>query len=180
MTKLSREKDEAVSKAHLFCEQILADWPRTLADRERSLLANVDWEIAPLVAALRHAGLDTDWACSGEPGHMVIRPTIQIKTAPFLRSRELRKMLCQCEKVLAWFGLSDYFLSYTLKRGAFNTHGGEGVIIIELMGRFDWVALPLAYSRDGQTADNCLGSWTPEWRRIARAIDLHTEKESKR
>lgn len=58
-------------------------------DEERGMnewkgrFGTVDPEIQPLVIALNEAGVESDWSCSGEPGHMAIRPTIQARTHAF-------------------------------------------------------------------------------------------------
>jgi hypothetical protein len=119
----------------------------------------VDPEIRFLVIALREAGIDTDWSCAGLPGHMTIRPTIQAKTFPFSTWQQLDEQKAAIEKVLRDVGLNDYWLSLIWKRGVLDTHGGEPVWLLELPGRFDFLALPAAYSAKYQDDGDIVASF---------------------
>ena len=110
----------------------------------------VDVEIRSLVIALRNKGIDTDWSCSGVSGHMTIRPTIQARIA-LSDWASIDKEMADIEQVLQEMGHRDYWLSLVRKRGSMDTHGGEPVWLIELPGRFDFTALPIAYSVEYQT-----------------------------
>jgi hypothetical protein len=118
-------------------------------------LKAVDEGVRDLVEALNKAGLQTDWCCSGEPGHMLIRPTIQIRNNGRLNvERE------GIELVMEEMGYVDYWLLLNFAHGARNTHGGEPTWLLMLPGRFDLTtALPVAYSADYQGDD----SLDPEW-----------------
>ena len=109
-------------------------------------MLQVDPGIRSLVLALNEAGIETDWSCAGESGHMTIRPTIQART--FIPDLKLEQRII--ERVLQDNGHKDYWLSLVWKRGSMNTHGGEPVWLIELPGRFDFTALNIAYSQKYQ------------------------------
>lgn len=116
----------------------------------------VDPEVRPLVIALRSAGIDTDWSCSGRPGHMTIRPTIEARISALsdwsllaIQKTTIENVLCEC-------GHRDYWLSLVWKRGTMDTHGGEPVWIIELPGRVDFLALPVAYSSQYQDENDLM------------------------
>lgn len=121
------------------------------------LNAHLDPEIEPLVVALNEAGLQTDWCCSGEPGHMLIRPTIQIRVNENLRVERER-----IESVMNEQGVEHYWLLLNFAHGAYNTYGGEPTWIIMIPGRFDLTtALPVAYSAEYQTAEDLDPGYTP-------------------
>lgn len=122
-------------------------------------MLQVDPEIRPLVIALRKAGIDTDWACAGLPGHMTIRPTIQARTSAFLSCEEMKRQRGVIEQVLGDLSLNDYWLSLTWKHGVMDTHGGEPVWMIELPGRFDFTALNIAYSTKYQDEGDVIESF---------------------
>lgn len=114
------------------------------------ILKQVDQEIRDLVEALNDAGLHTDWCCSGEPGHMLIRPTIQMRTYGDLTPNGLKTLereRAAIEKVMQSFSVGNYWLLLNMAYGAYNTHGGEPTWILMIPGRFDLTtALPVAYS----------------------------------
>jgi len=107
--------------------------------------AGVDPEIRPLVQLLNEAGVETDWSCSGGPGHMLLRPTIQARTSPFPRWEELQAQKQRIEQVMARLGNTEYWLSLVFTYGKLNTHGGEPTWLLQIPGRYDWLALPVAY-----------------------------------
>lgn len=112
----------------------------------KDVINQVDFEIRSLVKALRDAGIETDWSCSGMPGHMVIRPTIEARTIPFPSSDYLGKQKAVIDQVMRENNIKNYWLSLTWGNGAVNTHGGEPVWLIQIAGRFDFLALPVGYS----------------------------------
>lgn len=117
----------------------------------------IDNEIRALVLALNDAGIDTDWCCSGEPGHMLIRPTIQARI-----SRNLNQERVSIEQVMCNFGIEDYWLLLNFAHGKYNTHGGEATWVIMIPGRFDLTtALPVAYAARFQTDDDLDSEWLP-------------------
>lgn len=111
------------------------------------LLRQIDPEIRPLVAALCAAGLETDWSCAGSgPGHMTIRPTIQIRTRPWYTDQDMRRDRQRIETIMAHFGIAHYWLALVFSHGGVDTHGGEPVWLLQVPGRFDFLALPVAYA----------------------------------
>lgn len=110
-------------------------------------LINVDQEIRPLVKALREAGVDTDWSCAGAgDSHMTIRPTIEARTRALPLDRLMMRQKETIEGVMFRLGVTEYWLSLVFAYGGLNTHGGEATWLIQLPGRFDFLALPVAYS----------------------------------
>lgn len=121
-----------------------------------------DLAIQPLLIALAEGGLESDWSCAGDPGHMCIRPYVQIRTFPGSESghpyatAKLQDQRHKIECVMRDLGIGEYWLQLTYTYGAFNTHGGEAVWILQVPGRFDYIAHPVPYSvryqdeQDGQ------------------------------
>ena len=108
----------------------------------------VDSGVREIVDALNKAGIVTQWSCSGDPGHMLVRPTL---IAHFGHIGE-RVVI---ENVLREQGYSDGWISLVWGRGAYNTLQGDPYWLIELLGRFDsTTAFPVAYSAHYQTADD--------------------------
>jgi len=130
-----------------------------------SRFRTVDPEIRPLVIVLNQAGIETDWSCSGEPGHMVIRPTIQARTHAFASWEIIAEQRRHIEGVMARFGIEEYWLALVFTYGRLNTHGGEPTWLLQIPGRFDWLALPVAFSQeyiDGE--DDLVIGYQPYWR----------------
>ena len=142
------------------------------------MLSQVDAEIRPLVHALREAGLDTDWSCSGETDQdMCIRPTIQIRTCPFPNNEFLTKQKFVIEQVMTGMGISEYWLSLVFTYGKLNTHGGEPTWLLQIPGRFDWLSLPVALSSEFTTGvDNLVENYRP----LVERLDLTEEIEQGR
>lgn len=107
-----------------------------------------DVEIQPVIDTLRAAGLETDWSCSGEPGHMCIRPTIHIHTGPVRDARILHEERNLIVGILKSCGWLDFWLSLVWGYGSENVHGSDPYWLIEAQGRHDFVALPIAYSME--------------------------------
>jgi len=126
----------------------------------------IDAGVRSLVLALNAADIDTDWSCSGEEGHMLIRPTIQARTVGNLNNPvALQAERKAIERVMQRFGIEDYWLLLNMAHGAYNTHGGEATWIIMIPGRFDLTtALPVAYDARFQTDEDR----DPKWRRAQR------------
>lgn len=113
------------------------------------VISQVDVEIQPLVRALREAGLDTDWSCAGEDdADMTIRPTVQMRTYPFPNDEFLTRQRCVIEQMMIKMGIGEYWLSLVFTYGKLNTHGGEPTWLLQIPGRFDYLALPVALSSE--------------------------------
>lgn len=112
---------------------------------DEDYLRTRDRAIRPLLRSLHAAGIETDWSCEGSVGHMVIRPTIQCRTtrrAPNDLMRERNTI----EGVMTTHSVQSYWLSLNFAHGTVDTHGGEPVWLIQIPGRFDFLALPVAPS----------------------------------
>lgn len=113
-------------------------------------ISQIDQEIREVVIRLNEAHVETDWSCSGQSAdHMCIRPTIQARWD----GRPLVEQKKSIEDALQTSGLTEYWLSLVFTTAGINTHGGEPTWLIQWPGRFDWLALPAAFSAKYQSDD---------------------------
>lgn len=132
-----------------------------VVDIENDYLRGRDSAIRPLLRTLHLQGIETDWSCEGSPGHMVIRPTIQCRTTR-RHAAELMQERDVIQDVMSQHGIANYWLSLNFAHGDVDTHGGEPVWLIQIPGRFDFLALPVAPSLeyiDGD--DDIVNSYEP-------------------
>jgi len=86
----------------------------------------IDPAIREIVIDLyENEGLETDWSCEGGPGHMTIRPIIQIRTGPWATQELLNIQRATIERVMERHGIKHYWLALVRCYGLLDNHGGE-------------------------------------------------------
>lgn len=115
----------------------------------------IDRPIRKIVADLRESGIDTDWSCCGEENHMVIRPTIEARTWALTPDRWTRE-LTTIESILQANGIVDYWVSLVWSHGKTDVHGGEPVWLIQFLGRYDFLSMPVGYDKKYLTDDHLI------------------------